>query len=254
MFAPFRPVPGVRFFVFSLALLCLLLLQQGGAREARAQVQPQVDVGFIVGVFQGEFADNLDNDVGFGVDVFAGARVGASPVVLGVEGAFLIYGRESFREPFRPSGPGSRVDVEVETTNNIVMGHLVLRIQPATGIVRPYADGLFGVKYLFTESSIEDISGVDDRVFSSQNFDDAALSYGAGAGLDIQVYRREQPQAGRRKLGSVRLHLGARYLFGQEAEYLQEGSIQEEGDDLVFDVKRSRTDVLVPQIGVTFGF
>jgi len=121
----------------------------------------------------------------------------------------------------------------------------VLRAQPRTGPVRPYFDGLIGLKHLFTKTSISDLSD-DETIASSTDLSDTALSYGFGGGLQIQLTKGPEAR--------ILLDTGVRYLRGARAVYLKKGSIREENGVVVFDVLSSRTDVLAVQIGVTFRF
>ena len=129
-----------------------------------------------------------------------------------------------------------------------------LRLQPPSGAFRPYADALVGVNYLFTESRIEDVDFDDDRdIASSTNFDDAAFSYGLGGGVMAQVYRGHASGTGRSYAVFVDARL--RYLFGGEADYLREGAIEaDRNGNPIYHVTRSSTDLLLPQLGVTFRF
>jgi len=243
--------------VFSCCLTALALLIGGlsvpaawAQDQAERAVRPQGSVSFLVGIPQGEFRDNVDNP-GFGVDFFGGLGVGQSPIVLGLDVGFLIYGRERRTENFSPDIP--EVQVEVETTNNIVQSHFVLRIQPPDGTIRPYADGLIGFKYLFTQSQINsERFDDDDPIARSTNFDDFALSYGIGGGVDIDVYRPGPDKD--TELSAVAIRIGAQYLLGSEADYLQEGSIRRTNGSLTFEVDRSRTTFLEPYVGVSVHF
>ncbi len=219
------------------------------AGEVRAQVRPAIDVNFILGLPQGEFGEHVDA-VGFGGTIFGGIGLRDAPLMVGLELGGMIYGFDRRKERF-PNVP--EVTIDVETSNNIVMGHLVFRLQPASGVVRPYVDGLVGLKYLYTETSIESERNHGDQPFaSSTNFDDVAFSYGAGGGLDLRIFNG--PLGEERHPVAIAINLGVRYLFGSEAEYLKEGSIRRVGDDVAYDVERSRTDLLVPQLGVRFNF
>lgn len=219
------------------------------AQDGSGAVRPQGSIRFLVGVPQGEFRDNVDNP-GFGLDVFGGLGLGRSPVVIGLDVGFLIYGRERRREPFSNTIPD--VTVDVETTNNIFQTHVVLRLQPPDGAIRPYADALVGFKYLFTQTRIEsERFGDNEAIASSTNFDDFALSYGVGGGLTIELYR---PQGEDKDVQSIALQLGAQYLLGSEADYLRKGSIRRENGSIAFDVERSRTTFLEPYLGVAVQF
>jgi len=227
--------------------LFLAGLVLGLPKTVQAQLYPQGSLAVIVGFPQGEFDQKVEN-VGFGLDLFGGIGLGRTPVVVGIEGSFLMYGFERRRTPFSNTIPD--VTVEVETSNSIALGHLVLRLQPSSGPLRPYADGLFGVKYFFTETTVKDDNFSDREIASSTNFDDAALSYGVGGGVDIQVYRGR----GGKKVGAVLISAGARYLFGSEAEYLREGSIERRDGQVFFTTERSETNILITRLGVTLQF
>lgn len=246
-------------------LVLFVLVMAWPMRDGRAQsedlqpsmIHPQGSVGFIVGVPQGAFRDNVD-DLGFGVDVFGGLGFGQSPVVLGLNVGFLIYGREKRKAPFSTTIPD--VTVEVTTTNNILKSHLVLRVQPPEGTLRPYLDGLFGLKYLFTQTRVENEGfGQQEAIAQSTNFDDVALSYGLGGGVAIELYRPQPTTPEKKTIEALELRLGAEYLFGSEAEYLREGPIEDINgngriEESELDVQRSRTALLVPQLGVSVRF
>jgi len=231
------------------ALLSLFLLLILSTPFARAQtVSPRVSANFILGIPVNEFADNVDN-VGFGLNVTGGVGFNSLPLMIGLDVGYMIYGFERRSEPFSTTIPDVRVDVE--TSNNIVLGHLVFRVQPQQGTFQPYLEGLFGFKYLFTSTSIKNEFS-DERIASSTNFDDFASSYGAGAGMVVQLFQRENERG---RQSSILLHLGARYLLGSNAEYLEKGSIERlNNGDVVFNVTQSRTDLIMPMIGATFTF
>lgn len=217
---------------------------------AQAQVRPAFDLNFIMGIPQGEFDEHVGT-LGYGIEAFGGIGVGQTPVVLGLSLGGMIYGYEHRKEPFSPTIPD--VTVDVKTSNNIFMGHFVLRLQPPTGAFRPYLDGLVGLKYLFTETRIEsERFDNDEPIAASTNFDDVAFSYGAGGGLDLRLY--DGPLGEHKKPVSIALNIGFRYLLGSEAEYLKEGSIRRGNGKVTYEVERSRTDLLVPHLGVRFAF
>ena len=216
-------------------------------------IDAQASVQVIGAVPQGSLRDNIS--FGGGLQGFIGGWLGQGPVMLGLDVAFLGYGHTTDQVPFS-STVGPRVPVEVSTSNNVLETHLSVRLQRREGRLRPYAEGLVGFKYLFTRTQIgDDDFGEDlgDEVASSTNYDDFALSGGAGAGIDLQVFRQKQAA---KTVRAVSLRLGVQYLLGTEAEYLAEGELADENgngrletDEL--DVRRSRTTFLQPQFGVT---
>jgi hypothetical protein len=230
------------------ALLTLLVWLESGGCPLLAQ---KFDVGadFQVGLPQNQFRDNIDEE-GYGLCGQFGYFLGDSPIMIGADVGFVNYGTEKRYEPFSDTIP--EVTVEVRTTNNILMFHGFVRLQPQEGAVRPYVEGLAGFKYLFTRTSVSDYSW-DETIASYTNYDDLAGSWGVGAGVDIRLWESHQQKG--RGIYDVSLTVGAKYLWGPEAEYLKKGSIsQNENGDLTYLVMRSKTDMLTPRVGIRMRF
>ena len=203
-------------------------------------------LNFTLAFPQGEFKDNVDR-LGFGGSLqflFFDPKPGM-PVSFGLNVGYINYGSESRQEQFSYKIPD--VFVDVDRTNNLVNFHLLFQIISPTGTFRPYAEGLFGGSYIFTETSIK--SRDYDEVASSTNFDDFAWSYGAGGGLIILLTENVGDE-----VGSIFLDLKARYLFGSEAEYLKEGSVSVQGGRVAYEVSKSKTDLLQIHLGVVAYF
>lgn len=231
-------------------------LHPPSASNSGPAISGQISLRGTVGHPQGDLRSNVSGPGG-GLHLFFGGWTGANPLLIGVDAGLLTYGRTTDEVPFS-SVVGPRVPVEVTTTNNVLETHFSLRLQPRDGWFRPYVEGLVGVKYLFTRTRIgDDDPGSDDPgrdVASSMNYDDIAFSGGAGAGLDVRVFKQDRPV---KTLRAVSLHLGVQYLWGSEAEYLAEGALNDENENNRIDrseleVRRSRTTFLQPQFGVTF--
>jgi hypothetical protein len=228
--------------LWKIAMLCLA--------GATAQAQDlQGGIGFLAGLPQGDFKQNVDN-AGYGIAGAFGWTPEESPVMVGLELGFMVYGSESRREPFSSSVPN--VFVDVTTTNNFFLGHLIVRAQPNSGTMRPYLQGMVGMNYLFTRTKIENSSDPGDEIASSEDLSDNAFSYGGGAGIMVCVWSQdEEDDEGIRE---VLIDAGARYIMGREASYLKEGSIRVSGGSVYYDVSESKTDLLELQIGVTICF
>ncbi|MCS4194358.1 hypothetical protein GGP50_002584 [Salinibacter ruber] len=232
-------------------------LETPASEDVKPRIDAQASFRFIGAVPQGGLRDNIS--LGGGLQGFIGGWLGQGPLMLGLDVAFLGYGSTTDQVPFS-STVGPRVPVEVSTSNNVLETHLSARLQRRRGRFRPYAEGLVGFKYLFTQTRIGDDGFGDDfgddfgdEVASSTNYDDFALSAGAGAGVDVRVFQREKPA---KTVQAVSLRLGVQYLLGTEAEYLAEGELADENgngrlDEDELDVRRSRTTFLQPQFGVT---
>ena len=207
----------------------------------------QGGLGFIVGAPQGEFKDNLDA-TGYGITGHIGYSPKTQPLMIGVEVGYMNYGSETRTEPFSTTIPD--VYVNVTTTNNLVLTHLFLRAQPTKGTIRPYLEGLVGFSYFFTETKIENKNHSGEEIASNTNQDDATLSGGGGLGAMVQVYSKDKDN---RKI-EVLLDFRTRYLIGGEAEYLKKGSIRRESNRVVYDINKSKTNLLTFQFGVAVRF
>lgn len=247
-------MPG-RTFRGRASLLGALLVALGTWSPAPAEAQTSAEVGmnFQLGFPQDAFARNVDN-TGVGAGLFGGLRPRDLPLLFGVDLGFINYGRRTRTEPM-PGIP--EITLEVQTDNNILLGHSFLRLQQREEArIRPYADVLFGFKYLVTESRLRGLDSDRDEDFArTVNLDDWAMSYGAGAGVDITVTTRpaRSEEAGT-QIRFFKIHVGARYLGGSTAEYLREDSITRQEDDVEYDLRRSRTNLLQPVIGATLIF
>lgn len=195
----------------------------------------------------GEFSDNVKKTgIGLNGEFFFLTPKINLPVGMGVNLGYYLYGIERRSEPWSLTIPDVRVDIE--RTNNLANFHLVFLIAPEFGRFRPYAEGLFGGNYFFTKSSVK--SRYNEEVIAEDvNFDDWAWSYGVGGGLTYLLSGDPNDNS-----NSIFLDLKVRYLFGSEAEYLKEGSIQIVNGNLLYDVSKSKTDLLSAHLGVRIYF
>lgn len=202
-----------------------------------------------MGFPQSDFGENVANS-GFGLSGHFAYQMPRTPVALGAALGFLIYGQESRKEPLSPTIPD--IVIRVETTNNILTGHLLLRVQPvvSNARIKPYLEGLFGFHYLWTETSLKDWDWDENDDITSKNYDDVAMSYGGG--LMIRVYQGKKERS--EGFYSINIDVGVRYLLGGEATYLKEGDIKRENGTVVYSPSQSTTDLLTTTVGVTFTF
>jgi len=207
-------------------------------------------IGFMLAFPQGEFKQNV-NKTGIGLGLNFAYLFRPFPFSIGAEGAYIMYGHTTRKAPWSETIPD--VTVDVETSNNIAQIHLFLRLQPNEGPVRPYIDGLVGLNYLWTETSVKSerrLSSGED-IATSTNKQDMAFSYGGGGGIKVRVHENVTDEG--RPL-SVLIDLRLRYLVGGKAEYLKEGSGHIVNGKVYYDVYTSTTDLLSGQIGVSVVF
>lgn len=251
------------------------VLAAGALMAAPAALHAQgtyAGVSFLASYPQGEFKDHVDH-AGFGAELHGGYHFGKVPLMLGGEIGIMSYGSTTREEPFSTTIPD--VTVRVETSNNIAHGNLFLRLQPDEGVVRPYAEGVFGTNYFFTQTTIRDNGHWTDddnynEVASSTNHDDFGLMYGGGAGMLVKVFETEvtddskpastsgigskdsKESSGSMATGFVTI--GFRYLHGGKADYLTTGSIHRNNGQVSYDVTTSRTDLITGQLGFEMRF
>jgi hypothetical protein len=173
----------------------------------------------------GGFVWNLDRDRVFGIRA---------------EGGFLQYGSENTAIcPF-----GCRVDVNVNTSNDIVFAGIGPQITVPAGPLRPYLNATAGMSYFFTHSSVS--GNYDDQnLFDTTNHDDAVFALTGGGGFMIPLYMGRTP---------VLLDLGATFHRNGEATYLRKGSITDNPDGSIsINPIRSEANFITYRIGVSIG-
>ena len=239
-------------------LLCATLAASLVMDVSAQLLSPHWSIQGGVAVPQGEFAENIDRQ-GVGLSMFAGAQLRNTPVILGLEGSIYEYGREYFHVSIDPLV--SDVTDRYETANSFISAHFVTRLQRPKGSVMPYAEGLLGLKYMVTETQLVTCdlcgaSGTKTYRFENPleeavrlgvpgiNQEDVSFSYGLGAGVMVLV----APAFGT----NIHVNAGVRYLLGAPSEYLEEGAITRADGKVTYDVIRSRTDMLVSTLGVSF--
>lgn len=234
-----------------MAVVCVIAVLAFLAPELRADGQIthwQGAAFFQLGFPTGEYKDQIDK-TGFGIGgdiLFAPQN---SIFGIGVSGGWFQVGREDRSEPFSTTIPD--VTVDVSTSNNLLQLMALLRLQPKSGPIQPYGDGVLGLHYLYTRTTISNASN-GEEVASSTNQDDAAFAYGFGGGIMIKVFDGKTEEDS--KPLQITIDLNCRYILGGEAEYLKEGSIRRTGGLVVYDLAYSRTDIVTARVGVAVNF
>jgi|AntRauTorckE6833_2_1112554.scaffolds.fasta_scaffold13027_3 hypothetical protein len=236
-------------------ILIILLLAVTSIFHQSAAAQ-ELDAGFNIQVVipQNEFDESI-NTIGGGINLQGLYRFPESPFGLGLDFNFINFGRDTRDEPLSSTIPDLKVRVENEY--NLVQGFMVAKVQPQDGILRPYAEGLAGFNYFYTQTTIENRgSNGGEPIASDTNFDDWAFAWGAGGGIMIRVFDRRGSvnYASGNQIAAGYINLGARYLNGSNAEYLREGSIVIENGNVTYDTLQSRTDMLLIQLGFVLRF
>ncbi len=227
--------------------ICLAVLFFASSGDAQQSFQGSLN--FCLGFPRGEFKNNVDS-IGLGGTGHFAYNFPRSSISVGAHFGILVYGRESSTESF--STQILDFDLNEVTTNMIFMCHFLLRVQPQKGIIRPYLDGLIGFNYIWTTTSVKSHRyGEMHNIATSNIQNDLALSWGTGGGMMIRVYSKKRKK---RSPFVIYIDLGAHYVWSKEAEYMKEGSIRQENDQILYDIYKSTTDLLTGHLGFTFAF
>ena len=218
-----------------------------------------IDIALIGQLPKGEFKDE-GVPTGFGLDI-NGLWYPSKQFGLGLNVGISQYGNSERQIPF--SYYTDLVTITEKTTNDLAYSHLLLKLIPFQGNVRPYFEGLLGMKNLFTSTKVisENCPEEDEdtcEIASSTNYSDNAFSYGGGGGLEITLTSFGGDEDSGIK-GVLSFFINARYMIGAEAEYLKEGAItfsdpQDGPVQTTFDPSTSKTDVLQINLGLNFNF
>ena len=201
----------------------------------------------ILGFPQNEFSKNVNNSVFGGIEgqITLSTPNKSNPFTVGLNAGFIIYGIESRRVPLSTTIPD--VSVDVERQNSMVNFHLLFQVSPFDGDIKPYLEGVAGGAYLFTETSVEGSSNIEEFA-STVNQDDFAWSYGFGGGILVSLMESNEDLP-----GGLYLDLKTRFMFSSEAEYLTTGDLRVENGNLIYQTKNSGIDYMSIQIGVVAG-
>jgi len=229
-------------------VLSALVVNSAHGQTSSAATRPRFQGGasFVQAFAVGEFSEHVNLAAGglFQLDI----GLGDSIFSVGGEIGYMGYGHANRKvdvSSLIPEIPNATLSVT--TTNYMIPMHARLRAQRRFGRWRPYADALFGGNLIATDSSIDCSTGDDATCggdTSATNAEDLVLSVGAGGGVMIAFTQRP---------GVPRLNLSFRYLRGGDGTYLTKGAIRREGSTAIFDVSRSRTDMVAFYIGAVFG-
>jgi hypothetical protein len=203
----------------------------GTAAAESGQNRWQMGLAFEPFFPQGEFHDVMDR-IGWGGSMDLLYRIPDSALHIGA--AFDVW-------------------VKVSTANAVFSSHALLRLQPQVGPARPYIEGLIGLQHLTTDTRVYDDSDWEyKKIAGTNHIRSTVFSYGLGGGLMLSLYGRA-PSAEKGPF-AVLLDVGIRYIRGGSAYYMQPGDIELGGGGVTYYVNRSRTDMLMPRVGVAFAF
>lgn len=199
---------------FAAAAMMFALPSVGNAQQ---QGTGRLSLGFHLQASEpkGEFARNTDT--GFGVGAYALGALDKNHIVnLRADLSFLSYANSRRRIPL--AGTGGLIQLDLNTSSNIMSFVVGPQLLGPTGVVTPYATALGGFSVFWTQSTVEGSNNNNEPFASTTNASDAVWAYGGAAGAYIRVYNGKHP---------VRLDLGARFLRHDDVRYLNEARVRD---------------------------
>ncbi len=207
---------------------------------------------FDLAIPQANFRDNLDG-VGVGVGgnfLVRTNRQASIPVLAGISSRIVFHDRE--RQDQIVIIDGESIDGRFITRNNIFMIHGMMRVlPPVNSPIQPFIDGMVGFRNFYTRTILQDLDSYDDDTIDSYiEQGDWAFSFGGAVGFQVLI---------RELYGGYYILLEGRcsYLKGSAADYLarrDDPNVPIVDTIDAFEEKNSTTDMLIPQIGVSFVF
>jgi hypothetical protein len=187
-------------------------------------------------------------DAGFGIRAnFLYKPSTTVPIKFGLELGMQEKGRQT--QYFSGFIYGFYDEFKVSATNNIFSLMLLTRFQPSQinnksrffGRLKPFLDLSAGWNVFFSTVDVERqtyYSSYNDN-YSKNTKAHWAFTFGPAAGLDIPL----------NKYDDLGLELKVAYLFGGHTKYLTDPYIDNNAN-VSFKEKESRTDMLIPQVGI----
>lgn len=220
------------------ACLCLFAGVSASAQKFTSSVDLQLAVP------QGEYKEaNKESGLGARLN-FLYRPSPVVPIKIGIEAGMQVKGSTS--QYFAGYVFGFYEEYKLTASNNIASLNFIARLQPLNpNKIKPFVDAIAGWNIFFSTVSTESLSYYSsaDQSYSKSSKAKWAFNYGAAAGLDIPLSRRDD-------LG---LELKVAYLFGSNSDYYTDPRIDDSGE-VFFTSQNSLTNMLIPQVGLRWNF
>ena len=202
---------------------------------------------------QNDFQDYVSNSpVGIGLDFIYSPPSSFFGVGATIE--YLNYGIQYHEELLQLHDCDYLVDVR--TTNNILTGGILFRVQNKQSSIRPYLDAVIGFNLFYTISKQQDVDyWNDDEIYRKVDHSDITFAYGNGVGLLIKAYdHRDKYDSWIDSDFIMYVDMHLRYMKGNQADYLTKGAMSVYGHQQNLGVSSSNTDMISAQLGLLFEF
>lgn len=229
-------MPIVKFFLIWAILLFTSTVSSGQKFSASADFQvalPQRDYKLV------------NPNLGYGFRANFLYKPGLEiPIKFGIE--LGMQEKERTSQRFTGNIGGFSDEFRVSASSNIFSLMVVTRFEPVQlRRIKPFVDLSAGWNVFYSTVEVERLTFFTDYNDSYTNSTKAhwALTYGATGGLDIPLNKK----------GDIGLELKLSYFIGNNSRYLTNPYIDEHAE-VSFMTENSRTNMLIPQVGVRFSF
>jgi hypothetical protein len=196
--------------------------------------------GFMMSQPKEDFGQNIGNGYG-GTGGFIYNLTSSGILGLRFDVSGVRYGHEKKTVPFSDT-VGSRVLLDVRTSNSITALTLAPEVAKPTGLLRPYVN--VGYSHLMFRTNSSAGTDSEGNTATTTNHKDGTGAWTYGGGVRMQLGRKDSP---------VTLDAGFRYFRGGYVSYLREGSIQDNADgSITITPLASRSPFVIYSLGVKF--
>ncbi|HEY0977146.1 MAG TPA: hypothetical protein VGE21_06710 [Flavobacteriales bacterium] len=220
-----------------LALPFLVLATTGQCQLAgRTSIGGGIGLAIPTGQFQDTWGRNL-----FNINGHLGVPMGLLPFQTGFAFDYSQMGSHDQVVPIAISGVDA-TEADLRVKAKVLSYHPLLRFNPLRGKVRPYVDGMVGMRHFTTKSRVT-VDGLEEPVRRERNSSDLVFSSGWAVGL---MY-------GLGSMGYIEARV-ARFNSGKTT-YVDPGSIvvNDQGN-IAFNTLSSNTDVVHVTLGIGLSF
>jgi|GEM_PF-6812574 hypothetical protein len=221
----------VRLIVFIFSILPTFVLAQWS-------LAPALTVGFPVG----EFSRN-NNIVGVGLDLCLIRTLSESPVSVGVQLAYLTFGRLQSNQDI-PTDLGYTINANITVNHNIAYAHGMVRFKPLwSSRVIPYADIVTGAKSIFTFTDMEGNQQQDSLNIDASFNTSWAFDLGVAGGFEINLN------------DVTYFNFKTTFLSGTAIRFTEDTSVRIDGaNNLIFNRPKINGNLVMVHAGIRFLF
>lgn len=222
----------MRTYTITLALLIL------GPFAAAQENGYAGSLGATIGISmpQNDFADTWEKDLFAlgGVLTFPARHI---PLQLGFDFGYNGMGKKVTTVPVTDPALGS-TEGKLAVRAQVLSYHPLLRFSPSKGAVKPYVDGLVGIRHFSTKTTVK-VSGLSEPLSKEKNMTDFVLSAGWAAGMMVGLGK------------TVYIEARVQRFASGNASYVDPASIEVgDSNDISFSTLSSKTGTLSLLFGI----